>query len=68
MRMAWTLVLPQGFPLGLVMPSSLRIRAMSSVDFPASDMSNMRLTTWDESGSGSSLGRFFGPSWTITRL
>ena len=68
MRMAWTLVLPQGFPLGLVMPSSLRMRAMSSVDFPASDMSNMRLTMREEPGSSSSLGRFLGPSCTITRL
>ena len=68
MRIAWTLVLPQGFPLGLVMPSSLRMRAISSVDFPASDMSNIRLTMREESGSSSNLGRFLGPSWTMTRL
>ena len=68
MRIAWTLVLPQGFPLGLVMPSSLRMRAMSSVDLPASDRSNMRMTTREESGSSSSLGLFLGPSSTITRL
>ena len=68
MRIAWRVVLPQRFPLGLAMPSSLSVRAMSSVDFPASDMSKMRLMTWDESGSGSSLGLFLGPSWTITRL
>ena len=68
MRIAWRVVLPQRFPLGLAMPSSLSVRAMSSVDFPASDMSKIRLTTLDESGSGSSLGLFLGPSWTITLL
>ena len=29
MRMAWTLVFPQSFPLGLRMPSSLRVLLIS---------------------------------------
>ena len=31
MRMVWTLVLPQSFPLGLEMPSPLRVLVMSVI-------------------------------------
>ena len=54
------LVLPHGFPLGLVMPSSLRMRAISRVDFPASDMSNTRLTTLRRIGIGLQLRSLLG--------
>ena len=46
---------------GSAMPSSLRARVMSTMPLPASDMSKMRLTTGDVSGSSSRVGRFFGP-------
>ena len=67
-RMPWTLVLPQSFPLGLAMPSLLRVRMISSVPFPASAMSNMRLTMRDASGLISRVGLFLGPSGTMIRL
>ena len=38
-----------------------RMRVISSVLFPASAMSKMRLMIRDESGSGSKVGRFLGP-------
>ena len=61
-RMLWTLVLAQSFPLGLEMPSLLRVRMISSVPPPASAMLNMRLTMRDASGLISRVGRFLGPS------
>ena len=67
-RMPWTLVLPQSFPLGLAMPSPFRVLVISSIPLPASAMSKMRLTMRDASGSGSRVGRFLGPSCTMTRL
>ena len=67
-RMLWTLVLAHSLPLGLAMPSLLRVRMISSVPSPASAMSNMRLTMRDASGSISRVGLFFGPSCTMTRL
>ena len=68
MRMAWTLVLPHCFPLGLAMPSLLRMRVMSVIPLPASDRSKMRLTMGAVSGSICSVGLFLGPSCTLTRL
>ena len=41
---------------------------MCSIPVPASAMSKMRLTTREASGSGSRVGRFFGPSYTMTLL
>ena len=67
-RMLWTLVLAQSFPLGLAMPSLLSVRMISSVPFPASAMSYMRLTVGATSGSISRVGLFLGPSCTMTRL
>ena len=67
-RMLWTLALPQSFPLGLEMPSLLRVRVISSVPLPASAMSKMRLTMRDVSGLISRVGLFLGPSCAMTRL
>ena len=67
-RMPWTLVLPQSFSLGLAMPSLLRMRVISRVPLPASARLKMRRTMRDVSGLISRVGRFLGPSGTITRL
>ena len=63
-RTLWMLVLPQTFPAGLAMPSPLRVRVMSSIPLPASDIAKMRSTMGDVAGFGSRVGRFLGPSWT----
>ena len=61
-------VLSHFLPLAVGMPSALRVLAMSRVLLPWSAMSKMRLTTASLGGFSSSFGRFFGPSWTWTRL
>lgn len=58
----------QSFPLGLSMPSSLRVLVICTIPLPASAPSKMRLTMRDASGSGSRVGRFLGPSCPMTRL
>ena len=61
MRMVWTLVLPQSFPLGLRMPSPLRVLVMSVIPLPASARSKMRLTMREASGSGCKVGALLRP-------
>ncbi len=66
LRMMWTPFLDQSLPVGLAMPSSLRVRAMSRIPLPDSATSKMRLTTGEVAGSGSRVGRFLAPSCTMT--
>ena len=51
-------------PCGAGDSSSLRVRVMSSIPLPASDIAKMRSTMGDVAASGSREGRFLGPSWT----
>ena len=44
-RMKRTALLVQSFPVALEMPSPLRVRAISSIPFPVSASSKIRLTT-----------------------
>ncbi len=60
--------LDQSFPAGLAMPSSLRVVEICSIPVPATAMPKMRFKTLEASGSGSSMGRFLAPSWTMTLL
>ena len=60
--------MPHSFPLGLAMPSLLRMRVISRVPLPASARSKMRRTMRDVSGLISRVGRFLGPSGTMIRL
>ena len=55
-------------PLTVGMPSELSVLVMSRMLLPWRAMSKMRRTIASAGGSSSSLGRFFGPSWTWTRL
>ena len=45
LRMMWTPFLVQSLPVGLAMPSSLRVRVMSRIPLPASARPKMRSTT-----------------------
>ena len=67
-RMMWTPFLDQSLPVGLAMPSSLRVLVMSRMPVPDSAMSKMRSTTGAVAGSGSRVGRFLAPSCTMTLL
>ena len=62
LRMMWTPFLDQSLPVGLAMPSSLRVRVMSMIPLPASAMPKMRSTTVAVMRSGSRVGRFLAPS------
>ena len=66
LRMMWTPFLDQSLPVGLAMPSSLRVRVMSRIPLPASAMPKMRSTTAAVVGSGSRVGRFLAPSCTMS--
>ena len=66
LRMMWTPFFVHCLPVGLAMPSSLRVRAMSRIPLPDSAMPKMRSTTGDVSGSGSRVGRFLAPSCTMS--
>ena len=61
-------VLSHFLPLVVGMPSALRVLVTSRMLLPWSTMSKTRLTTASAGGFSSSLGRFFAPSWTWTRL
>ena len=53
LRMMWTPFLVQSLPVGLAMPSSLRVRVMSRIPLPASARPKMRSTTAEVDASGS---------------
>ena len=63
-NMVWMVVLSHFLPLTVGMPSALRVLVMSRMLLPCRAMSKMRRTTASAGWSSSSLGRFFGPSWT----
>ena len=65
-RMMWTPFLDQSLPVGLAMPSSLKVRVMSRIPLPASAMPKMRSTTEEVAGSGSRVGLFLAPSCTMS--
>ena len=62
------LILFQSLPLGLAIPSSLRMRAIFSIPLRDSARSNMRLTMGEVSGSISRVGLSLEPSCTLTFL
>ena len=66
LRMMWTPFLDQSLPVGLAMPSSLRVRVMARIPLPASAMPKMRSTTAEVAASGSREGRFLAPSCTMS--
>ena len=68
LRMLWTVGLFQSLPLGLAIPSSLRMRTIFIIPFRVSARSKMRLTMPVVSGSGSRAGLSLGPSCTLTFL
>ena len=68
LSMVWMVLLSHRFPLGLATPSALRALVMSRELLPCRAMSKMRLTTASAGGFSSSVGRFLGPSGTITLL
>ena len=68
LRMLWTVGLFQSLPLGLAMPSSLRMRTIFIIPLRDSARSKMRLTMPFVSGSGSRVGLSLGPSCTLTFL
>ena len=65
LRMMCTPFLDQSLPVGLAMPSSLRVRVMFRIPLPDSAMPKMRSTTAAVASSGSRVGRFLAPSCTI---
>ena len=68
LRMLWTVGLFQSLPLGLAMPSSLRMRTIFIIPLRDSARSKIRLTMPVVSGSGSRVGLSLGPSCTLTLL